>query len=147
LGPLVELASDLDSYNIEIPEIKTIGNGSHLRASTALLRERIQFLWSRKASQMRQIGQLKACLQASLLQSDHQHIFTAVNSSYRHVYHKMRNTQIQKFLALQKVNHQTMTPVASTNKKFVLSLSDYVFTKAEEMVLQKGLNFGVAVMH
>jgi hypothetical protein len=37
--------------------------------------------------------------------------------------------------------------MASTNKKLVLSLSDYVFTKAKEMVLQKWINFGVAVAH
>jgi hypothetical protein len=55
-----------------------------------------------------------------------------------------RNTQIKKFLALQKVSRQVTIPVASTNKKFVKNLSDCVFTKAEEMVLEKGLNFVVA---
>jgi hypothetical protein len=88
---------------------------------------------------MKQIEHLEFCLQASLLQSDYQHIFTAVNSSYRHVYHKRRNIQIQKFLALQNVDYQT-----TTNQKFVLNLSYHVFTNAKEMAPQKGLNFGVA---
>jgi hypothetical protein len=40
-----------------------------------------------------------------------------------------------------------MAPVASANQKFVLNLSDHVFKRAEEMVLQNGLNIGEAVEH
>jgi hypothetical protein len=90
----------------------------------ALLRERIQFHCSKKASQIKQTEQLEVYLQASFVESDYQRIFTAVNSSHRHVYHKKRNTQILKFLALQNVNHQTTTPMASTKKKFVFNPSD-----------------------
>jgi hypothetical protein len=140
------------SYNI-IPNVLVLKAPYHnfrlvkiiLRASVALLQERIKFHRYRIASQFKQIEKLESYFLASLLQSDYQRIFTAVNSSYRHVYYKTRNIRIQKFLAFQNVNHKTTTPLASTNQKFVLNRSDHIFTKAEEMGLQKELNCGVAV--
>jgi hypothetical protein len=76
-----------------------------LRASKALLRDRIQLHRFKKAALNKQID-LESFFQRSTNQSDQLRIMAAVESSFKHYFLEQKEIQIQKSSAL-KDHHQT----------------------------------------
>jgi hypothetical protein len=112
---------------------------------SALLSHSIHFHWRNKVSQLQKIQELENFLKPSLINSGQQRIFTAVESSFRKIFNKQKQTDIRKFSALNNQQDRP-TPVSASNK-FILSLSEHILTDAEEAVLMKGLNFSVTYPH
>jgi hypothetical protein len=71
-----------------------------LRASKALLRDRLQFHRFKKAALNKQINDLQSFFRRSTNHSDQLRILAAVESSYKHHFLKRKEIQIRKFIAL-----------------------------------------------
>jgi pantothenate kinase len=114
-----------------------------LRASKALLRDRIQFHRFKKSTINKQINDLESFCRSSINQPDHLRIMAAVESSFKHHFLKHKEIQIRKFSVLK--HHQaTKTPKPiHGSEKFVINLPEHVLTESETSVLKTGLNFAI----
>jgi hypothetical protein len=109
-----------------------------LRASKALLKDRIQFHHFKEAAFNNQINDLESFFRRTL------QIMAAVESSFIHHSLKQKEIQIRKFSVL-KDRHlitKTLNPIHGS-EKFVVDLSEHVLIESEEYVLKKGLNFAI----
>jgi hypothetical protein len=77
-----------------------------LRASKALLKDRIQFYRFKNATLNKQIDDLETSFRKSTNQSHQLCILAAVERSFKYHFLKQKEIQIRKFLAL-KYHHQT----------------------------------------
>jgi hypothetical protein len=68
-------------------------------------------------------------------------MFTAVESSFRHIFNKQKAIHIHKFSWLYDQQNKASSAPTPDSKKFVLNLSKHILTDSEEAVLAKGLNF------
>jgi hypothetical protein len=70
------------------------------------------------------VNDLEIFFQRSIHQSDQLHIPAAVESSFKHHFHKQKKIQIRKFSALKGLHQATTTPKAIHGcEKSVLNLS------------------------
>jgi hypothetical protein len=106
----------------------------------ALLRERICLHWYNKASQLQQTQQLENFLNLLLSNSEQQYIFSAVESSFRSIFHKEKVIHIHKFYVLNNEENKVLSTSASDSKKFILHLMKHAFTGSEEAILIEGLS-------
>jgi hypothetical protein len=73
-----------------------------LRASQALLRNRLHYQWQKKTSQLYEIRQLEEFFKSSVNRSDQQRIFTAVESSFKKIFNKQKDIHIRKIFPSQQ---------------------------------------------
>jgi hypothetical protein len=115
-------------------------------ASKALLVDRIHFHWHNKASQLQKIQQLENFLKSSVSNFNQQHIFTAVESSFRNIFNKQKEFDIHKLFLFNNQQNKALCTPASDSRKLILNLS-CVLTDSEEAFLMQGLNFLVTTSH